>query len=588
MQKIGAYYLGEGRYEFTVWAPLLSDLTVHILPDRRLPLAKNKMGYFQTVVDDLSPDSRYLYITPDSAELPDPASFFQPDGIETPSLIIDHSSFPWTDHEWEGIPQAEMIIYELHVGTFTEEGTFDGVISRLPYLADLGINTIELMPVAQFPGTRNWGYDGVFPFAVQNSYGGPFGLKRLVNACHEHNISIILDVVYNHLGPEGNCLHKFMPVFTDKYTTPWGKAINFDDAYSFGVRNFFIQNALYWLREFHIDGLRLDALHGIFDMSAKHFLRELAEHISLYSLHSKKKHYLFAEDDLNRTQIIEPFAQGGFGLDATWNDDFHHALHTILTGETERYYEDFGSMDQLVTAIREGYVYSWEYSKYRKRFQGSFSANISPKKFIVFAQNHDQVGNRPQGERLSTLVDIEQAKLAAALVLLSPNTPLLFMGEEYGEQSPFLFFVDFHDIKIIQSMLEGRKREIGEYANPADEKTFLASRLKWSSINEEPHKMLFAYYKELIRIRKTIAFDSTRITHNINNQLLTVLRYNLFLLINFSNTPVDYRPQLEDNWIKELDSCDTKWQGPGSPLPYYLPSQLVVQPKSACIYMREQ
>ena len=372
--KIGAHYQATGQCEFTLWAPLAEQIDLEIIyPHRKtIPMEPCERGYWRAV-DTLPPGTRYLYKLNAAESRPDPASHFQPQGVHGPSQVVDHRQFSWEDERFKGVEPAEMIIYELHVGTFTPEGTFEAIIPRLDDLKKLGITAIELMPIAQFPGERNWGYDGVYPFAVQSSYGGPEGLKKLVNACHRKNIAVLLDVVYNHLGPEGNYLGEFGPYFTDKYRTPWGRAINFDGAYSNGVRNYFIENALYWFDRYHIDALRIDAIHGIFDMSAKHFLQELAESVEEFSVNDKRKHYLIAESDLNDAQVIRPRELGGYGIDAQWCDDFHHALHTLLTQEERGYYQDFGTVDQLVTTLKEGYVYSGQYSPYRKRNHGNSS-----------------------------------------------------------------------------------------------------------------------------------------------------------------------------------------------------------------------
>jgi len=338
--------------------------------------------------------------------------------------VVD-PDFRWDDHLWEGIPLQAYVLYEIHVGTFTPEGTFDAVITHLDELKELGITAIELMPNAQFSGARNWGYDGVFPFAVQSSYGGPWGLKRLVNACHQKEVAVVLDVVYNHLGPEGNYLGDFGPYFTDRYRTPWGHAINFDGPHSDEVRRFFIENALYWITEFHIDALRIDAVHAILDFSAEHFLRELASAVNKRARSLNRRVYIIAESALNDTEVIRSRKLGGHGLDAQWNDDFHHALHTLLTKEEKGYYKDFGRFKHLVKAFSDGFVYSGEYSPYRGRRHGNSSRHIPADRFVVFAQNHDQVGNRMRGERLSSLVSFEGLKLAAGTVILSPYIPLL-------------------------------------------------------------------------------------------------------------------------------------------------------------------
>lgn len=367
--RIGANYSGDGRCEFVVWAPFAKVLELKTLSPQQkiIPMERDEEGYWIADVKNIPPETKYLYVIDEEKERPDPASFFQPEGVHVPSQVIDHNSFMWKDVFWSGINLRNMVIYELHIGTFTPEGTFDAVIKRLDELTDLGINAIEIMPVAQFPGERNWGYDGAYPFAVQNSYGGPDGLKRLINECHKRGVTVILDVVYNHLGPEGNFLRDFGPYFTDKYKTPWGDAINFDDAFSDGVRNFFIENNLYRFKNYHIDALRLDAIHAIYDMSARHILEELSERVMELSQIRGRKFYLIAESDLNDSRIIRPLELGGYGIDAQWCDDFHHSVHCILTGERDGYYADFGKIEHLVKAMREGFVYSGQYSIFRKR-----------------------------------------------------------------------------------------------------------------------------------------------------------------------------------------------------------------------------
>ncbi|MEJ2683739.1 MAG: malto-oligosyltrehalose trehalohydrolase [Candidatus Sulfobium sp.] len=400
--QVGAHYLGEGRCRFTVWAPFTEKVSVHVVApaDRLIRMEKDDRGYWEVTTSGVFPGTQYFYRLDAETERPDPASHLQAGGVHGPSEVVDQGSFPWKDGARKDIPVGQMIIYELHVGTFTPEGTFDAVIPRLDELYSMGTNAIELMPIAQFPGERNWGYDGVYPYAVQKSYGGPEGLKRLVDACHSRGMAVILDVVYNHLGPEGNYLRDFGPYFTEKYNTPWGEAINFDDAYSDEVRNFFIENALYWFRHFHMDGLRLDAIHAIYDMSAIPFLRELAGSVAGFSAEEGRSCHLIAESDRNDSTVIHPGEQGGYGMDAQWNDDFHHALHTLLTGEKTGYYIDFGMTDHLVKAYREGFVYSGQYSGYRKRRQGNSAADRPSSQFVLFAQNHDQIGNRMLGERL--------------------------------------------------------------------------------------------------------------------------------------------------------------------------------------------
>jgi maltooligosyltrehalose trehalohydrolase len=379
-------------------------------PERIVPLEKEDRGYHQGIIEDVEPGSLYVYRLDEGKQCPDPASRSQPQGVHGPSQVVD-PHFPWEDRHWFGLPLEDYIIYELHVGSFTPEGTFEAIMSHLEELKDLGVTAVELMPVAQFPGSRNWGYDGVFPFAVQHSYGGPEGLRRLVDACHQHGLAVVLDVVYNHLGPEGNYLANFGPYFTQRYRTPWGAAINFDGPHSDEVKWFFIENALYWITEFHIDALRLDALHAILDLSAQPFLEELATAVHDEAERRGRRVYLIAESDLNDTKLIRSRELGGYGLDGQWNDDFHHALHTLLTGESSGYYQDFGKVGDLAKAFTEGYVYSGQYSAYRRRQHGNSSKLLPAPKFVVCAQNHDQVGNRMFGERLTQMVSFDALKL---------------------------------------------------------------------------------------------------------------------------------------------------------------------------------
>ncbi|MFH0813633.1 MAG: malto-oligosyltrehalose trehalohydrolase [Pseudomonadota bacterium] len=606
--EIGAIYWSNGRCEFIVWAPLLKEISLHIVypTTHTIPLEKDNDGYWKVIVNDVYSGAQYFYLLENSLPHPDPASFSQPEGVHGLSEVVDHRSFLWEDYSWPGIPLEKMVIYEIHTGTFTPPGTFKEIIPRLNDLQHLGINTIELMPVAQFPGERNWGYDGAYLFAVQNSYGGPEGLKELVNACHQKGFSVILDVVYNHLGPEGNYLAEFGPYFTEKYKSPWGKAINYDGAYSDGVRNFFIQNALYWFRHYHLDGLRLDAIHGIYDINAKHILEELAEEVETFSKRQGRKFYLIAESDLNNPRIIRAKKSGGFGIDAQWCDDFHHSLHTLLTGEKVGYYEDFGKINDLKKSFEEGFVLSGQYSKYRKRRHGAYSKNISPRQLVVFSQNHDQVGNRMFGERLSTLVNFESLKLAAGTMLISPYIPLLFMGEEYGEESPFLYFVHHSDPDLIRAVQEGRKKEFqsfrwkGEPPDPQSIETFLASKLKWEKRLEEWHHILLNFYRQLIKLKKEIPALGTQSERCLSvsvleekNLLFVERRYlesMIFVILNFNteDTITEIRDS-QGRWRKLLDSSEPQWMGPGSHLPEKIerPVPVTIRPRSFAVFERE-
>ncbi|HWI41354.1 MAG TPA: malto-oligosyltrehalose trehalohydrolase, partial [Verrucomicrobiae bacterium] len=508
----GPRVLPWGRAEFSVWAPLLERVELCICGDtpRYLPLERCGEGFWQGIVDDCPPGTRYRFRLDGAVERPDPASRLQPEGVHAPSELTD-PSFSWGDAGWRGMPMEDLVVYELHVGTFTDEGTFDGVVRMIPYLRELGVTAIELMPVSQFPGGRNWGYDGVYPYAPQDSYGGAAGLKRLVDACHAAGIAVLLDVVYNHLGPEGNYLGDFGPYFTDHYRTPWGKAINLDGPWSDQVRRFFIDNALYWQQEFHLDGLRLDAVHHIYDMGPRHFLQELAGEVHAAAEREGRKFLVIAECDLNDPRLVRPEALGGYGLDGVWCDDFHHSMHPLLTGEREGYYMDFGEPSHLARSFRDAYVYTGQFSKLRKRRQGGPTHGIPPRSFVVFAQNHDQVGNRLLGERLAAIVpSADEQRLAAMTVLLSPFVPLLFMGEEYGEKAPFPYFVSHGDTALIEAVRCGRREEFPYYdwntevPDPPEERTFRMAVIDPSQRERREQAAIFAFYREAIGLRREL------------------------------------------------------------------------------------
>ncbi len=581
MTRIGALYEDGNRCEFRLWAPLAQQIGLRIVGpgERDLSLEKDEAGYWQTTVEDVPPGSRYWYMLEGSTKRADPASQSQPEGVHGPSEVLDHSAFAWTDAGWEGVPLEDMVIYELHVGTFTPEGTFEAIIPRLARLDELGITAVEIMPVAQFPGERNWGYDGVYPYAAQNSYGGPTGLKALVNAIHRQGLSAILDVVYNHMGPEGSYLRDFGPYFTGRYRTPWGDALNFDEAYSPGVRDFFIENALFWLREYHFDALRLDALHHVYDQSAKHFIQELTERVGQFSRQSARRYYLIGESDLDDVRFLKSPGDGGYGLDAQWCDDFHHCLHTLLTGESTGYYEDFGRLEQMAKAFKEGFVYSWQFSRHRRKFRGSSSRPRPARQFVVFAQNHDQIGNRMLGERLSALVDFESLKLAAGTFLLSPYLPLLFMGEEYAEEAPFLYFISHTDDELVAAVQEGRKAEFEAfhwdrpYPDPQAPETFRESKLHWDQRTHDRHHILLAFYRRLLELRRGIphVVSKKNLTVEVLPRQKTMLWHRrhewgeVSGLMTFDTTPQEVSlPVSQRVWVKILDSADPKWEGPGA------------------------
>jgi maltooligosyltrehalose trehalohydrolase len=578
---IGATFLGQARTGFTVWAPFREQADAHVISPREqvIPMLKDNEGYFRVIADGVSAGSIYKYRLDRKSEYPDPASRFQPNGVHGPSQVLD-SQFQWEDDKWSGLPLQEYIIYELHTGTFTPAGIFDEIISHLERLAELGITAVELMPVAQFPGSRNWGYDGVFPYAVQNSYGGPVALKLLVNACHQEGLAVVLDVVYNHLGPEGNHLAEFGPYFTDRYRTPWGKALNFDGAYSDHVRRFFIENALYWVAEFHIDALRLDALHAIADNSAYTFIEELSDSVHRLAATLNRKIYLIGESTANNARLIQDREKGGYGLDAQWNDDFHHALHVLLTGENTGYYRDFGNLQQLAKALTEGFIYSGEYSAFRKRCHGTSSRDIPAYRFVVFSQNHDQVGNHAAGERLSKIVSFENLKVAAGMILLSPFLPLLFMGEEYGETAPFPYFVSHADPDIIEATRRGRQEEFADFnwqkeiPDPQEPATFVSAKLDSELRYSGQHRVLYDLYRRLIKLRKEIPAlacldkDNMEVLGDEKNETLFIRRWQpgseVATIHNLGNEKVTVTfPVPEGKWRTLPDSEAKQWQGDG-------------------------
>jgi maltooligosyltrehalose trehalohydrolase len=605
---LGATFLKGGQCAFCVWAPLAEHVSVHIVypHDHGAALEKTVDGYHVGVFADINPGDLYFYNLDGKKERPDPASRSQPQGVHGPSEVT-RSDFHWKDVSWHGFELSELIIYELHVGTFSPSGDFDGIVQFLDYFQDVGITAIELMPVARFPGARNWGYDGVYPYAVQDSYGGAHALKNLVNACHLRNFGVVLDVVYNHLGPEGNYLWDFGPYFTDRYKTPWGPAVNFDGPHSDHVRRFFIENALYWITEFHIDALRVDAVHGIYDFSARHFLEELGAAAHDRAEELNRSVYVIPESDLNDSRLIRPKRLGGYGLDAQWNDDFHHALHTLITNERTGYYEDFGAIRHIHKAFCEGFVYSGEYSEFRKRRHGNRSSDIPPGRFVVFSQNHDQVGNRALSERLSRLVGLEAQKLAAAVVLLSPCIPLLFMGEEYGETAPFPYFVSHSDKDLIDAVRKGRLEEFksfnwaGEPPDPQTESTFLSAKLDHGLRGHEPHCGIYLFYKELIALRKKYdCFDEESQSRPEclsweSEKVLLVRRRNavaeIAAIYNFgaAETSVSL-PFSKGTWTKKLDSAEPRWGGPGSSVPRELQSSgetyLTLSPHAVLLFLR--
>jgi maltooligosyltrehalose trehalohydrolase len=530
----------------SVWAPWPQRVEL-VVGDRAHRLERDADGWWHSAEGVLRPGDDYWFRV-DGDKLPDPRSPCQPVGVHGPSRHVGHAAFPWTDHRWQARPLSTALIYELHIGTFTPEGTFDAAITRLDHLVELGVSHVEIMPVAEFLGDHGWGYDGVDLFAPHHAYGGPDGLKRLVNACHAKGLAVLLDVVYNHLGPSGNYLSRFGPYFSDRHSTPWGPAINFDGEYSDEVRRFFCDNALMWLRDYHFDGLRLDAVHAIVDTSAITFLEQLATEVDELKAHLGRHLVLIAESDLNDPRVVRPWEAGGFGLDAQWSDDIHHSLHGVITGERSGYYADFGSLANLATVMRQPYVYAGQHSQFRKRRHGRMPFNLSGDRFLAYQQNHDQLGNRARGERLTHLASVDRVKIGAALVLLSPYVPMIFQGEEWGAASPFQYFVDFgSEPDLARAVAEGRRKEFAafgwmpeEVPDPNDLKTFLGSKLHWEEIPHPHHADMLDWYRRLIQLRRQYsAFTDGRLDYvtaaaDEQQQWLRVERGPITIVCNFA------------------------------------------------------
>ncbi|MBT1702246.1 malto-oligosyltrehalose trehalohydrolase [Chryseosolibacter indicus] len=592
---------------FSVWAPLKERMILHLTESKRqVEMKKDDEGYFSITLKDVKQGAKYFFRPDNEKDYPDPTSFYQPEGVHGPSQVYTHD-YEWKDQAWRGLPFKDLILYEVHVGTFTQEGTFEAIIPYLDELYETGINALELMPVSQFSGGRNWGYDGVYPYAVQNTYGGPDGLKRLVDACHQRGIAVFLDVVYNHIGPEGNYLPQYGPYFTDTYCTPWGDAINFDGDWSDGVRDYFCNNALYWFKYFHLDGLRLDAIHMAYDNGAYHFWQYVNDKVKQLQEEVGRPLHMIAESDLNSPRVINPLVIGGYGFTAQWLDDFHHALYVMLDPKGRERYIDFGLIEQLAKAYTDGFVHSGEYVKFRKRKHGVSSAGIPGDKFVAFNLNHDQIGNRIHAERLCVLVNHEKVKLGAAALMLSPYVPMLFMGEEYADQSPFYYFVSHTDPALVEAVRKGRKEEFkdykgeGESPDPYDEKTFNDSKLKWVKRNEGKHKITLEWHKRLIQLRRSNKaignFDKNDITAQVIAQDALVIHRqavggsdHVLCLFNFGEQKVRYTMPLGNKkWRKILDSQEVQWSEDGKQkqtLPSLTTSseEVVIPPTSVIVY----
>ncbi|MBA3753885.1 MAG: malto-oligosyltrehalose trehalohydrolase [Nitrospira sp.] len=511
--RCGVVASADGALEWRVWAPQAKEVDMILIDGSRRhvqPMTPEPHGHFLYRRQSVSVGQRYMYSLDKGADRADPASRWQPDGVNQPSAVLLPAKFEWSDGNWHGVAREDLVFYEIHVGTFTTEGTFDAIIPRLPALRELGITAIELMPVGQFPGTRNWGYDGVHLFAPQQSYGGPSGLQRLVNACHAEGLACVLDVVYNHVGPEGSCLSDFGPYFTEHYRTPWGHAVNYDGPGSDVVRAFVTDNVRMWIQDYHMDGLRLDAVHAIYDFGARHILQDIKDEADRAAEGRGYPAHIVAESDLNDVRLLLPTKRGGYGLDGQWSDDFHHTVHTLLTGERQGYYEDYGEAEQLRKVMQDTFVLDGCYSNHRERRHGAPTAGLPGDRFVGCIQNHDQIGNRAAGERLGALISPPAQRLAATLLLMAPHLPLLFMGEEYGEEHPFQFFCSFEGEELIEAVRRGRKREFEafhtdgvEAPDPQAESTYQRCRLTWSW-QDQPHKAgLRRLYTDLFDARRS-------------------------------------------------------------------------------------
>ena len=573
----------DGAGEFLVWAPRAEHVEV-ALDDRCVPMDPVGAGYHAARVDGVGHGDRYRYLLHRDGEVlerADPASRWQPDGVHGPSAVDDPAVFDWTDAGWFGRPLHEQVIYELHVGTFTPDGTFDAAIARLDDLVDLGITTIEIMPVSPFAGDRNWGYDGVLPYGVHEAYGGPDGLRRLVDACHARGLSVLLNVVYNHFGPEGNHIADFGPYLTDRYGTPWGQAVNLDGPGSDQVRRYFGENAVRWVTDFHLDGLRLDAVHALFDRSARPFLAGLTAAVHAEADRVNRRVHVIAESDANDPRTVRVPQVGGLGLDAQWSDDFHHAVHALFTGERAGYYADYGSTGDLADAFAHRFVLRGQYSAFRGHRHGAPADDVACDHFVVCIQNHDQVGNRMLGERLGALVSFEQRKVAAAILLCSPFVPLLFMGEEYGEPSPFQYFTSHTEPGLVEAVRTGRREEFaafawqGEAPDPQDPATFQRSVLDWDRREEGTHAQLLALYRELIALRRDVGALASPTPSTVTTSLhaggdLVAVEIRAgdevaVLLVNVAarSTSV-HLPLPVGDWRVRIDTAAVPWGGSGT------------------------
>jgi maltooligosyltrehalose trehalohydrolase len=582
--------LNGGEADFRVWAPAQQKITLRILSDSENPrpskpgldgapssfvpppvrnrceFSMRRDGEDFVATAAASPGDRYWYVLDDGLAVPDPVSRFLPEGVNGPTEIVDAAAFRWSDESWRGRELSDYVIYELHIGTFTPEGTFDSAAGKLEYLKQLGVTVVEIMPVAAFPGRRDWGYDGVSLYAAQAGYGGPEALKRFVDTAHRVGLAVVLDVVYNHLGPEGNYLPKFGPYFTASHKTPWGDAVNYDCSGCTHVRRYVIGNALYWIREYHIDGLRLDAVQTIRDDSPQHIVGEIQDNVQALARELGREVCVIAETDENDPSYLRPRSENGCGLDAVWSDDFHHAVHAFFTGERQGYYQDFGDPRQIAKALNEGSVFQGEHFKFWNAPRGTSFAGVPLPANVISIQNHDQVGNRAKGERLTVLIPRGARKLAAAFLLLAPHTPLLFMGQEYDEPAPFQFFADFQDEGLKKAVSEGRRREFKDFdfeevPDPEDPRTFQRSKLTWADGSE--NRDMLEWYRSLLHLRQQYVTSAERTAAaNYSDGVLTtqVPAQNPQLTVMARLQPEANLPDLGKVWREVLRSDDSDYR----------------------------
>ena len=578
-------------HEFSVWAPLARRVSL-VVEEERIEMSRaegdpSRPGWWRCRVPEAGHGTRYGFSLDHGPVRPDPRSPSQPDGVNALSELIG-PGFAWTDAQWRGLSHRGMVLYELHVGTFSPEGTFEGAIDRLDHLVELGVNAVELLPVAEYSGDRGWGYDGVDLFAPHHAYGGPEGLRRLVDACHARSLGVVLDVVYNHLGPVGNYLAEFGPYFSERHQTNWGPAVNFDGPGSDEVRRFVVDNARMWLADYHVDGLRLDAVHAIADESARHILEELELAVDALAAHVRRPLFLIAESDLNDPRLVRDRLAGGYGLAAAWADDWHHAVHATLTGERGGYYEDFGSLELLAKALRQAWVYDGTWSPHRRRHYGRPPTGLAGYQFVVCTQNHDQVGNRALGERTSALMSEGRCKVAAALLLTSPFTPLLFQGEEWGASTPFLYFTDHRDARLGQAVSAGRRSEFaafgwdpGAVPDPQSRATFEASRPDWTELERSPHRDLLDWYRRLLALRRRHPAlsdphpESIEVVTDEKRGTLVVRRGRgpdaLVVLVNLGEEPHEFKLERCPDTLEASDpgvsvrTVDRAWAEQGAP-----------------------